>query len=76
MSKTQKTIIERLDEMIALNTSLLEEIKSLHADLNRSSTTLIEKEAPINVEVKTSTAEEIKEALKPIQVELIRLRRM
>jgi len=75
MSKKKKTINERLDEMLALNTSLLEEIKSLHADLNNSSKALIEKEVPVNVEVKTSTAEEISASLKPIMIELARGRR-
>ena len=74
MSKQRKTINERLDEMLALNTQILEEIKSLHEDLNRSNTELIAKEAPVNVEVKTSSAEEIKEALKPLTKEIITIK--
>jgi hypothetical protein len=69
------TVISKLDELIKAVDALTLSVKSMHIDLKLTLDELIEKKAPITVEVKTSTAEEITKALQPITVELIRTRR-
>ena len=71
MTKTEKTIIELLQEIVHISNDMLEEIKSMHDDVIDLIQIIAETEITPAVTVQTSTAEEIKQALKPISRELI-----
>jgi len=69
----RKTVKQLLEEIIATNKAVSDEVEALRIDMKGLLTILIEKKAPVTVNVSTSTANEIKEALKPIIAALARL---
>ena len=63
----KRTLINALEELITTQKATIEAIKSLQDDVIDLIEVLAETEVSPKITVQTSTAEEIKEALKPLE---------